>query len=410
MKFRLVISIKKYETRKRSYKFNLIFVEKSLLKRKEKEKKPIKSRAKKDASKVTDEKFPVSDSCKSAVDVIYLTCTLCTKVYHFSCAHPLSNFGDNVPSLIYVSPGCVHNNNTSFHHFSSRAATHKVTFEDSFIRDQFELLNNLKSYNKIDIRYLSFPRAHHYRILPRAEDIVVKSKSGIWNVFNNCYLSIIVHMLLGTVSQHFLHFSFENPNEIVSTLHSCRKKISSSEEEAVNLTREFKFFTEKILSEDLERKKCHDAVEFLDCLIDKLLSESCFLEEQFIFFIFNMITCLNSKSTFGEVVQQQKSITIPIPDQENSLTLKSLLCFRFFCDVREPDLRTSCSEGCTGRVHETTILRTALKLLIINTSQNTTSTNFCQKLVEIPSSLYLDGFLGDSYGSINYTLISVVYR
>ena len=64
MKFRLVISIKKYETRKRSYKFNLIFVEKSLLKRKEKEKKPIKSRAKKDASKVTDEKFPVSDSCK----------------------------------------------------------------------------------------------------------------------------------------------------------------------------------------------------------------------------------------------------------------------------------------------------------------------------------------------------------
>ena len=39
MKFRLVIPIKKYETRKRSYKFNLIFVEKSLLKRKEKEKK-----------------------------------------------------------------------------------------------------------------------------------------------------------------------------------------------------------------------------------------------------------------------------------------------------------------------------------------------------------------------------------
>ena len=148
MKFRLVISIKKYETRKRSYKFNLIFVEKSLLKRKEKEKKPIKSRAKKDASKVTDEKFPVSDSCKSAVDVIYLTCTLCTKVYHFSCAHPLSNFGDNVPSLTYVCPGCVHNNNTSFHHFLSRAATHRVTFEDTFIRDHFELWHNLKSYNK----------------------------------------------------------------------------------------------------------------------------------------------------------------------------------------------------------------------------------------------------------------------
>ena len=123
MKFCLVIPIKKYETRKRSYKFNLILVEKSLLKRKEKKKeeKPLSLGQKKDAPKVTDEKFPVCDSCKSAVDVIYLTCTLCTKVYHFSCAHPLSSFGDNVPSLIYVCPGCVHNNNTSFHHFLSRA-------------------------------------------------------------------------------------------------------------------------------------------------------------------------------------------------------------------------------------------------------------------------------------------------
>ena len=86
-----------------------------------------------------------------------------------------------------------------------------------------------------------------------------------------------------------------------------------------------------------------------------------------------------------------------------------MLYFRFFCDVREPDLRTSCSKGCTDRVHETTILGKAPKLLIINTSRNTTSTNFCQTPVEIPSSLYLDGFIGDSYGSINYSLISVVY-
>ena len=138
--------------------------------------------------------------------------------------------------------------------------------------------------------------------------------------------------------------------------------------------------------------------------------ESCFLEEQFIFPSFSMITWLNCKSTFGEVAQQQKSITVPGPDKEYSRTLESLLYFRFFCDVREPDLRTSCSKGCTDRVHETTILGKAPKLLIINTSRNTTSTNFCQTPVEIPSSLYLDGFIGDSYGSINYTLISIVYR
>ena len=44
------------------------------------------------------------------------------------------------------------------------------------MRDQFELWYNLKSYNKIDISYLSFPGAHHYRILSRAEDIAVTLK------------------------------------------------------------------------------------------------------------------------------------------------------------------------------------------------------------------------------------------
>ena len=82
-------------------------------------------------------------------------------------------------SLTYVSSGCVHNNNTSFHHFLSRDATHKVTFEGTFMRNQIELWHNLKSYDKINIRYLYFPGAHHYRILPNVEDIAVTSKSGI---------------------------------------------------------------------------------------------------------------------------------------------------------------------------------------------------------------------------------------
>ena len=111
-------------------------------------------------------------------------------------------------SLTYVSSGRVHNNNTSFHHFLSRAATHKVTFEGTFMRNQLwekiELWYNLKSYDKINIRYLYFPGAHHDRILPNAEDIAVTSKSGIWNFFNNCYLSLIIHTLLGIVCQRFL--------------------------------------------------------------------------------------------------------------------------------------------------------------------------------------------------------------
>ena len=130
--------------------------QKSLFKRKEKKEKPLSQGQKKlkkkkeerkknkSASKVKNEKFSVFDSCKSSLDVIYLTCALCTKVYHFSCAHPLSNFGDNVSSLTYVCHGCAHNNSTVFHHFLLSGATHKATFKDTFIRDRFELWYNLQ--------------------------------------------------------------------------------------------------------------------------------------------------------------------------------------------------------------------------------------------------------------------------
>ena len=49
--------IKKYQIRKRSYKFNLIFVEKSVLKRKEKKRKTIKSRSKVNVKKKMRQKL-----------------------------------------------------------------------------------------------------------------------------------------------------------------------------------------------------------------------------------------------------------------------------------------------------------------------------------------------------------------
>ena len=49
--------IKKYQIRKRSNKFNLIFVEKSLLKRKEKKRKTIKSRSKVNVKKKMRQKL-----------------------------------------------------------------------------------------------------------------------------------------------------------------------------------------------------------------------------------------------------------------------------------------------------------------------------------------------------------------
>ena len=48
--------------------------------------------------------------------------------------------------------------------------------------------------------------------------MLVKSKNGIANVFNKCYMSFIVQSLLGTVAQRFIPSILANPSEVVSAL------------------------------------------------------------------------------------------------------------------------------------------------------------------------------------------------
>ena len=71
-----------------------------------------------------------------------------------------------------------------------------------------------------------------------------------------------------------------------------------------------------MFSEDWDRKKFHNAVEFFDRLINKLLSESCFLEEQFIFPIL--------RSSYPEVFCKKVFFEISRNSQENTSARKTL--------------------------------------------------------------------------------------
>ena len=77
-----------------------------------------------------------------------LHCNLRLKEYHPYCAHPMSNFPDKFPNQTYVWPNCIHNNNSSFHHFVTRASYCMFDGSQDFIKEQYKKWRALSSYKK----------------------------------------------------------------------------------------------------------------------------------------------------------------------------------------------------------------------------------------------------------------------
>ena len=121
----------------------------------------------------------------------------------------MCNFPEKFPNQTYVCPNCIHINISSFHHFVSRAAYCMFDVSQDFVKEQYKKWSALPSYNKINIRYLTFLRPTTYCILPTQEQMLVKSGNRIASYFNNCYMSFIVQFLLETVVQTFHSFNFK---------------------------------------------------------------------------------------------------------------------------------------------------------------------------------------------------------
>ena len=82
----------------------------------------------------------------------------------------------------------------------------------------------------------------------------------------------------------FIPSILENPSEVVSALDSSQKKSSGENKgNSVNLSREFSLLSEKIMSIGLQKNEHCDAFEFLERLIDFIISENPLSDEYFIF-------------------------------------------------------------------------------------------------------------------------------
>ena len=240
--------------------------------------------------------------------------------------------------------------------------------------------------------------------------MLVKSNNGIPNYFINCYMLVIAQSLLGKMFQCFIPSILEYSSEVVSALDSCQKKLSrENKSNSISLSREFSLLSEKLMLIDLQKKQHKHAFEFLERLIDFIISENPFLDEYFTYPYFNFIMWLSCKSTVEEVISHKKNIVLPIPEEDDSITLESLLYAKLFCYLKEEDERTLCSSAYTDKIDKTSILGSAPKLLVICTARNTSSTVYCETTTEVPYYIYLDSFIGDSCGSVTYALTAIIY-
>ena len=120
------------------------------------------------------------------------------------------------------------------------------------------------------------------------------------------------------------------------------KKLSGkNKSNSVKLLRDFSLLLEKIMSIDLQKNEHNDAFEFLERLIDFIISENPLSDEYYPYPYFSFITCLSYKSTVGEVIFHKKNIPLPIPEQDDPITLESLLYTKIFCSLKDEHERTS---------------------------------------------------------------------
>ena len=119
------------------------------------------------------------------------------------------------------------------------------------------------------------------------------------------------------------------------------KKLSGkNKSNSVKLLRDFSLLLEKIMSIDLQKNEHNDAFEFLERLIDFIISENPLSDEYYPYPHFSFITCLSCKSTVGEVIFHKKNIPLPIPEQDDPITLESLLYTKIFCSLKDEHERT----------------------------------------------------------------------
>ena len=64
--------------------------------------------------------------------------------------------------------------------------------------------------------------------LPTANDITILSKTGVSNYYNNCYGSVIIHSILGTIIAKHVLLPFNISSPVLKAFDECKKKLMSN--------------------------------------------------------------------------------------------------------------------------------------------------------------------------------------
>ena len=96
-------------------------------------------------------------------------------------------------------------------------------------KQQHEIWQSLPPpHNKIDINYLKYPLQRHYHVLPKQEEMLVTDisiiKRGILNYFSNCYISVVIQSLVGTMRQRFISSTLESDSQLISAVNNVYKR------------------------------------------------------------------------------------------------------------------------------------------------------------------------------------------
>ena len=208
-------------------------------------------------------------------------CDACKYWYHPTCMHVNANFNSSFPFDFYVCPCCIFCKFGSFFWYLPLSSVtlidgNKETLKNVFINwksKSEEIKKNMESYQK--------PNSSIFTHLPTAKDITILSKTGISNYYNNCYISAIIHSIFGTVIAKYIPTSSNMNSPVLKTFDECKRKVvcqmvkrSNKRKIGINLSKQFKIFSECLMKSSLKLKEHHDAIEFLGNLIKHYENET----------------------------------------------------------------------------------------------------------------------------------------
>ena len=113
--------------------------------------------------------------------------------------HVNANFNSCFPFDLYVCPCCIFREFGSFFGYLSLSSVTLIDGNNETLKNAFinckskseEIKKNMESHQK--------PNSSILTHLPTVNDITILSKTGIYNYYNSCYMSAIIHSILRTV-------------------------------------------------------------------------------------------------------------------------------------------------------------------------------------------------------------------